>query len=41
MIQIERVALDVVAGGQVIQSKDHAIHTDEAPGCRLRLGQNC
>ena len=40
VIQIERVALDVVAGGQVIQSQDHAIHTDEASGCRLRLGQS-
>ena len=39
VIQIERVALDVVASGQVIQSLDHGIHTDEALGCRLRLGQ--
>ena len=39
VIQIERIALDVVTGGQVIQSLDHAIHADEAPGCRLRLWQ--
>ena len=29
VVQIARVALDVVAGPQVIQSLDHGIHTDE------------
>lgn len=32
VVQIEGVALDVVAGGQVIQSLDYAIHMHEAPG---------